>query len=63
MVKLLITLAMMWGKQTIMELRHKGIQIFESNPEGRLGFLDNLIGLYVYKYWPNGTASGIIWEW
>jgi len=42
---------------------YKGIQIFESNPEGRLGFLDNVIGLYVYKYWPNGTASGIIWEW
>ena len=42
---------------------YKGIQIFESNPEGSLGFLDNVIGLYVYKYWPNGTASGIIWEW
>ena len=42
---------------------YKGIQIFESNPEGRLGFLDNVIGLYVYKYWPNGTASGIIWDW
>ena len=42
---------------------YKGIQIFESNPEGRLGFLNNVIGLYVYKYLPNGTASGIIWEW
>ena len=42
---------------------YKGIQIFKSNPEGRLGFLDNVIGLYVYKYWANGTASGIIWEW
>ena len=31
---------------------YKGIQIFESNPEGRLGFLDNVIGLYVYKYCP-----------
>ena len=34
-----------------------------ASPEGRLGFLDNVIGLYVYKYWPNGTASGIIWDW
>jgi len=42
---------------------YKGIQIFESNIEGRLGFLDNVIGLYVYKYWPNVTASGIIWDW
>ena len=42
---------------------YKGIQVFESNPEDRLGFLDNVIGLYLYKYWPKGTASGIIWEW
>ena len=37
---------------------YKGIQIFSSNPEGKLGFLDNLVGLYVYKYWPNGTQGG-----
>jgi hypothetical protein len=42
---------------------YKGIQIFSSNPEGKLGFLDNAIGLYVYKYWPNGTVKGTIWEW
>lgn len=42
---------------------YKGIQIFSSNPEGKLGFLDNLVGLYVYKYWPNGTIAGTIWEW
>jgi len=42
---------------------YKGIQIFSSNPEGKLGFLDNLVGLYVYKYWPNGTTGGTIWEW
>ena len=41
----------------------KGFQIFSSNPEGKLGFLDNVIGVYVYKYWPNGTTTGIIWEW
>jgi hypothetical protein len=41
----------------------KGFQIFSSNPEGRLGFLDNVIGVYVYKYWPNGTTTGTIWEW
>lgn len=41
---------------------YKGIQIFRSNPEGKLGFLDNLVGFYVYKYWPNGTITGIIRE-
>jgi len=41
----------------------KGFQIFSSNPEGKLEFLDNVIGVYVYKYWPNGTTTGIIWEW
>ena len=38
---------------------YKGIQI-SSNPEGKLGFLDNLVGIYVYKYWPNGTITGTI---
>lgn len=42
---------------------YKGIQIFSSDPEGKLGFLDNVIGIYVYKYWPNGTITGTIWEW
>lgn len=42
---------------------YKGIQIFSSNPEGKLGSLDNVIGIYVYKYWPNGTTTGTIWEW
>ena len=57
MVKLLITLAMMWQKDNYNGIdTNKGIQIFESNPEGRLGFLDNVIGLYVYKYWPNGYS-------
>lgn len=42
---------------------YKGIQIFSSDPESKLGFLDNVIGMYVYKYWPNGTTTGTIWEW
>lgn len=42
---------------------YKGIQVFSSDPEGKLGFLDNVIGMYVYKYWPNGTTTGTIWEW
>ena len=42
---------------------YKGIQIFSSNPEGKLGFLDNVIGVYVYKYLPNGTTTGTMWEW
>lgn len=42
---------------------YKGIQIFSSNSEGKLGFLDNVIGIYVYKYLPNGTTTGTIWEW
>jgi hypothetical protein len=42
---------------------YHGIQIFQTNSDGKLAFLDNLIGLYEYKYWSNGTKSGIIWEW
>ena len=29
----------------------------------KIAFLDNVIGLYEYKYWSNGKKSGIIWEW
>lgn len=42
---------------------YRGIQIFQTDSDGKLAFLDNLIGLYEYKYWANGTKSGIIWEW
>ena len=42
---------------------YHGIQIFQTDSDGKLAFLDNLIGLYDYKYWSNGTKSGIIWEW
>ncbi len=30
------------------------IQIFQTNSDEKLVFLDNLIGLYEYKYWSNG---------
>lgn len=42
---------------------YRGILIFQTDSDGKLAFLDNLIGLYEYKYWSNGTNSGIIWEW
>ena len=42
---------------------YHGIQILQTDYDGKLAFLDNLIGLYEYKYWSNGTKSGIIWEW
>ena len=42
---------------------YRGIQIFQTDSDGKLSFLDNLIGLYEYKYWSNGTKSGIMWEW
>lgn len=40
-----------------------GIIIFQTDSDGKLAYLDNLIGLYEYKSWPNGTKSGTIWEW
>jgi hypothetical protein len=42
---------------------YKGMQIFKSNPESKLAFLNNIIGIYLYKSWPNGTSSGTLWEW
>jgi len=42
---------------------YKGIQIFRTSPEGKLGFLDNAVGLYIYRYWSNGTTLGTIWQW
>ena len=41
----------------------RGIQIFSTDSDGELAFLDNLIGIYVYKYYPNGTTTSNIWEW
>jgi hypothetical protein len=42
---------------------YRGILPFQTDSDGKLAFLDNLIGLYEYKSWFNGTKSGIIWEW
>ena len=42
---------------------YHGILIFQTDSDGKLAFLDNLIGLYEYKSWLDGKKSGIIWEW
>ena len=42
---------------------YKGIQIFKANSDSKLAFLNNVIGIYLYRNWPNGTASGTVWEW
>lgn len=46
------------------EVIYRGIQIFETNSTGKISFMDNLVGLYVYEDNPDGTRkSGKIWEW
>ena len=42
---------------------YKGIQIFKAHSDSKLAFLNNVIGIYLYRYWPNGTTSGTVWEW
>ena len=42
---------------------YRGILTFQTDSDGKLAFLDNVIGLYEYKSWFNGTKSGTIWEW
>jgi hypothetical protein len=43
---------------------YRGIQILDTNSTGKISFMDNLVGLYVYEDNPNGTRkSGKIWEW
>ena len=42
---------------------YKGIQIFKANSDSKIAFLNNVIGIYLYRYWPNGTTSGTVWEW
>jgi hypothetical protein len=42
---------------------YHGILIFQTDSDGKLAFLDNLIGLYEYKSWSDGKKSGMIWEW
>ena len=46
------------------EIIYHGIQIFITNSTGKLSFMDNLVGLYVYEDNPDGSRkSGKIWEW
>ena len=46
------------------ETVYHGIQIFSTNSTGKLSFMDNLVGLYVYEDNPDGSRkSGKIWEW
>jgi hypothetical protein len=46
------------------EIIYHGIQIFNTNSTGKLSFMDNLVGLYVYEDNPDGSRkSGKIWEW
>ena len=42
---------------------YHGILIFQTDSDGKLAFLDNLIGLYEYKSWSDGKKSNIILEW
>jgi hypothetical protein len=42
---------------------YRGILIFQTDSDGKLAFLDNLIGLYEYKSWSDGKKSGTIWQW
>jgi hypothetical protein len=40
----------------------RGMMILQTDSDGKLAFLDNLIGLYEYKSWLDGKKSGIIWK-
>jgi hypothetical protein len=43
---------------------YRGIQIFATNSIGKMAFMDNLVGLYVYENDTEGDRiSGKIWEW
>jgi hypothetical protein len=43
---------------------YRGIQIFSANSAGKMDFMDNLVGLYVYENNDEGDRiSGKIWEW
>jgi hypothetical protein len=43
---------------------YRGIQIFSTNSAGKMDFMDNLVGLYVYENNDEGDRiSGKIWEW
>ena len=43
---------------------YRGIQLFSTNSTGKLSFMDNLVGIYIYEDNPDGSRkSGKIWEW
>ena len=43
---------------------YRGIQIFATDSSGKMAFMDNLVGLYVYENNADGDRiSGKIWEW
>ena len=43
---------------------YRGIQIFNTNTTGKMAFMDNLVGLYVYENNADGDRiTGKIWEW
>ena len=45
-----------------MELTYHSILIFHTDSNGKLAFIDNLIGLCEYNYSPDGKKSGVIWD-
>jgi len=42
---------------------YKGIVFYRADLGGKLGFLDNKIGLYVYWQDANGNDWSRVWEW
>ena len=44
-------------------LLYKGIVFYRAEPTGKLGFLDNKIGLYVYWQDSSGNDWSNVWEW
>ena len=44
-------------------LLYKGIVFYRADPTGKLGFLDNKIGLYVYWQEASGNDWSKVWEW
>ena len=42
---------------------YKGIIFYRAEPSGKLGFIDNKIGLYVYWQEASGNDWSKVWEW
>jgi hypothetical protein len=52
------------GQQdAIGNILYKGIVFYRADPTGKLSFLDNKIGLYVYWQDANGNDWSKVWEW